>query len=318
VPQNEREARCVSADDPSKTAWRATFAGQAVPFFAIGETSSFFHKRPLPRLPSFSRRPIIDRCCPSHKKRSHAAVKIEVCKDVKDLGLRAAADAAAFIREAIAQRGRARIVVATGASQFEVLAALVAAEGVDWSKVVGFHLDEYLGLPMSHPASFRGYLKKRLVDRTPLAAFNYIDGEGDAEAECARVGKLLTAAPIDVALIGIGENGHLAFNDPPADFKTERPYLVVNLDEVCRRQQLGEGWFPTLDDVPRQAISMAIPQILKSKAIVCSVPDRRKAEAVRGAVEGPVTPTCPASILQRHPQTTLYLDPPAAALLSKK
>jgi glucosamine-6-phosphate deaminase len=243
-------------------------------------------------------------------------MKIVVCRDAKDLARKAAADAAERLRDAIRQHGRANIIVATGASQFEVLAGLVAAEGIDWPKVVGFHLDEYLGLPTSHPASFRRYLKERLVDRVPLGAFHYVDGEHDAAAECRRLSKLIGDHPIDVALVGIGENGHLAFNDPPADFETEEPYLVVELDAACRRQQLGEGWFPTLADVPTRAISMSIRQIMKSRAIVCSVPERRKAEAVRATVEGPVTPQTPASILQQHAETTLYLDPPAASLLS--
>ncbi len=207
------------------------------------------------------------------------------------------------------------MVVATGASQFEVLAALVAAEGIDWPSVTGFHLDEYLGLPMSHPASFRRYLKERLVDHVPLAAFHYIDGEADAAAECRRVGDLIRRHPIDVALVGIGENGHLAFNDPPADFKIDEPYIIVDLDDACRRQQFGEGWFPTFDAVPTRAISMSIRQIMRSRAIICSVPDRRKAEAVRAALEGPVTPQVPASILQQHPNAMIYLDPPAAELL---
>jgi glucosamine-6-phosphate deaminase len=244
-------------------------------------------------------------------------MQLVLCRDAKELGRRAATDAADRIRLAIHDRNQARIVVATGASQFEVLAALVAAPEIDWSKVVGFHLDEYIGLPPTHPASFCRYLKERLVDRVRPAEFHYINGLAEPEAECRRVGELLTAAPIDVALIGIGENGHLAFNDPPADFNARRPYLVVELDEACRRQQLGEGWFPTLDDVPRRAISMSIPSIMAAKAIVCSVPDRRKAEAVRGAVEGPVTPDVPASILQRHPAAAIYVDPPAAELLSR-
>lgn len=243
-------------------------------------------------------------------------MNIVICRDAKDLGRRAAEEAAERIRQAIARRGEARIIVATGASQFDVLAALVAAPGIDWPQVVGFHLDEYLGVPMSHPASFRGYLKQRLVDRVPLGAFHYIDGESYPEAECRRVGQLIGAQPVDVALVGIGENGHLAFNDPPANFQTERPYLVVELDEACRRQQLGEGWFPTLNDVPRRAISMSIRQIMRSEAIVCSVPDRRKAEAVRATVEDPVSPRTPASILRQHPRATLYLDPPAASMLS--
>jgi glucosamine-6-phosphate deaminase len=242
-------------------------------------------------------------------------MSIVICDNVKDMGRRAAADAAARLRRTIADRGMANLLVATGASQFEMLAALVAAEGVDWPKITGFHLDEYLGLPASHPASFRRYLKERLVDRVPLGAFHYIDGEADPATECRRVGELIRRHPIDVALVGIGENGHLAFNDPPADFETEEPYIVVKLDDACRRQQFGEGWFPTFDAVPDRAISMSIRQIMKSRVILCSVPDRRKATAVRAALEGPVTPDVPASILQQHPDATIYLDPPAAELL---
>jgi glucosamine-6-phosphate deaminase len=183
--------------------------------------------------------------------------------------------------------------------------------------VTAFHLDEYIGLPITHPASFRKYLWERFASKLPLplAAFHYIDGEGDATAECRRLGALISAGPIDVAFVGIGENGHLAFNDPPADFETEDPYIVVDLDDACRRQQLGEGWFPTFDDVPKQAISMSIRQIMKSRCIVASVPDQRKAEAVRVSVKGPVSPHAPASILQQHPDCTLYLDPASASLL---
>ena len=238
-----------------------------------------------------------------------------ICRDAKTLGQRAAADAAERIRRAIQRNGRANLLAATGTSQFELLAALVAAEGINWAKVVGFHLDEYIGLPPMHPASFRRYLKERLVERAPLAAFHYIDAQSDPEAECRRLGRLIVEHPIDVALVGIGVNGHLAFNDPPADFQTDRPYLVVELDEACRRQQLGEGWFPTLEDVPDRAISMSIRQIMKSHAIVCSVPEQRKAPAVKAALEGPVTPDVPASILREHPRATIYLDPPAASLL---
>lgn len=230
-------------------------------------------------------------------------------------GARAAADGAALIRDAIAANGAANIIVATGASQFEMLDALTH-EDVDWTRVTGFHLDEYIGLPLSHPASFRKYLKERFVDKVPLRNFHYVNGEGDAHGECERLGAIIKQHPIDVAFIGIGENGHLAFNDPPADFETEEPYLVVNLDEACKKQQMGEGWFPTLSDVPQQAISMGIQQILKSRYIICTVPDERKAKAVKEAVEGPITPDLPASILQRHANTTLYLDPPAATLLS--
>jgi glucosamine-6-phosphate deaminase len=238
--------------------------------------------------------------------------------DKQGLGRQAAHDGAEKIRNAIAQRGRANIIVATGASQFEMLAALLEEPGIAWSRVTAFHLDEYVGLPISHPASFRKYLWERFHRKLalPLAGFHYIDGEAaDPRGECRRVGELIRQHPIDVAFVGIGENAHLAFNDPPADFETAEPYLVVNLDAACRAQQLGEGWFATIDDVPKQAISMSCGQILKSAAIICSVPDQRKAKAVRDSVKGPATNLVPASILQRHAQTTIYLDPHSAAML---
>lgn len=247
-------------------------------------------------------------------------MKIVACEVKDELGLRSATDGAKLIREAIRDRGQAAIIVATGASQFATLASLIQQPDIDWQSVTGFHLDEYIGMPPTHPASFRKYLKERFVDQVPLAAFHYVngeglDGKGDVAAECERVGKLISAQPIDVAFVGIGENGHLAFNDPPADFETEQPYLIVDLDEACRRQQHGEGWFDTFDDVPSKAISMSVKQIMKSRHIICSVPDERKAEAVRKTVEGPVTNMAPASILQNHEACTLYLDPPSASLL---
>jgi len=230
---------------------------------------------------------------------------------------KAAADGAELIRAALRARGQANIIVATGASQFEMLDQLVRAEGVAWNRVTAFHLDEYVALPISHPASFRLYLWRRFVSKLPLPlrAFHYINAETDWEAECHRLDAIIREHPIDLAFIGIGENGHLAFNDPPADFETEKPYLLVNLDEACRKQQHGEGWFAALADVPTRAVSMSIRQIMKSKAIVCTVPDHRKATAVKHAVEGPVTPLVPASILQEHRQATIYLDPPAATML---
>jgi glucosamine-6-phosphate deaminase len=244
---------------------------------------------------------------------------IEIMPDKGQMGKSAAAAGAAIVREAIARRGTANIIVATGASQFEMFENLVREPGIDWAKVTGFHLDEYVGLPIAHPASFRRYLWERFVSRLPLPlrAFHYLDAEGDPLAECRRVSEIIRRHPIDVAFVGIGENGHLAFNDPPADFETEEPYVVVQLDEACRRQQLGEGWFPTLGDVPQQAVSMSVRQIMKSRAIICTVPDERKAEAVRNAVEGEVTPRVPASILQRHDRCTLFLDKPAASLLNR-
>jgi glucosamine-6-phosphate deaminase len=236
----------------------------------------------------------------------------------QESGRLAAARGANYIREAIAARGEATIIVATGASQFEMLEALVAERDIDWSKVTGFHLDEYVGIPIIHPASFRRYLWERFVSELPLPmrAFHSLSGEGDPGAECKRVGALIAEQPVDVAFIGIGENGHIAFNDPPADFETTEPYLVVDLDEACRQQQLGEGWFPTFDDVPKQAISMSIRQIMKSAAIICTVPDERKATAVAGATQGAVTPEVPASILQEHGDCHLYLDAAAASQLS--
>jgi glucosamine-6-phosphate deaminase len=244
-------------------------------------------------------------------------MQIVISETKAELGQRAAGRAGEIIRRAIAERGAASIVVATGASQFETLAELVAAPDIDWHRVTAFHLDEYVGLSQSHPASFRRYLEERFVGRlpAPLRAFHAISGEGDVAAECHRLNALMAGLAIDVALVGIGENGHLAFNDPPADFVTEDAYIMVNLDDACRSQQLGEGWFDSLQDVPQQAISMTIRQIMKSREIVCSVPDERKAAAVRASLQGPVSPLVPASILQHHPAATIYLDRASASTL---
>jgi glucosamine-6-phosphate deaminase len=239
-----------------------------------------------------------------------------VIKETKQqLGQAAARCGADAIRQAIARRGQADIIVATGMSQFEMLEALAGEKDIPWHCVTGFHLDEYIGLAITHPASFRLYLWQRFVSRLPLPlrAFHFIDGQTDPQAECRRLGELIADRHVDVAFIGIGENGHLAFNDPPADFNRKDAFFVADLDEACRRQQLGEGWFPTLDTVPRQAISMSIAQILAAEKIVCAVPDARKAKAVAAAVKGPVTPLAPCSILQRHGDVNLFLDPPAAA-----
>ncbi len=245
---------------------------------------------------------------------------IDISPNKQELGRRAALAGAAEIRAALAARGSANVIVATGASQFDTLDQLVQQPDIDWGKVTFFHLDEYAGMPDTHPASFRKYLKERLVDRLPKApaAFHYVQAEEDLEAECRRLGDLIQNHPIDVAFIGIGENGHLAFNDPPADFQTQQPYIVVALDDACRRQQHGEGWFKTFDEVPTQAISMSVNHILKSRIIVCSVPDERKSQAVANCVEGPISPNAPASILQSHHHTTLFLDEPAASRLTKR
>jgi glucosamine-6-phosphate deaminase len=228
----------------------------------------------------------------------------------------AADEAARIIREAIADRGQAYLIAATGASQFEFLEALVRQPNIDWGHTTFFHLDEYVGLPAVHPASFRKYLNERIVERVRPGAFHFVNGDApDPAAECRRVGELISRQRIDAAFVGIGENGHLAFNDPPADFDTQEPYLIVELDEACRRQQVGEGWFETVDDVPQRAISMSIQQILKARNVLCVVPDRRKAQAVRDTLELEISPLRPASILQRHNRTTIYLDMESAALL---
>ena len=227
----------------------------------------------------------------------------------------AARHATRTLAETISARGEARIVAATGTSQFDLLDALTASREIDWSRVEMFHLDEYVGLPVDHPASFRKYLLERLIANTGITRYHLLDGERAAADVAERAGRKLSAAPIDVAFVGIGENGHLAFNDPPADFETEQPYLIVTLDEACRRQQVSEGWFDSVAEVPSQAISMSVRQILRSREIICVVPDARKAQAVRACVEGEVSPSAPASILQTHAHTTLYLDRESAALL---
>jgi glucosamine-6-phosphate deaminase len=242
---------------------------------------------------------------------------IKVFDDKRSLGRAAARQAAEAIRLAIQKTNRARMIAATGASQFELLDALTTLPGIEWERVELFHLDEYIGLPVDHPASFRNYLLTRLINKVGITHHHLIDGEQNPADVMRNVGHALQRAPIDVALVGIGENGHLAFNDPPADFETEEPYLVVTLDEACRRQQLGEGWFESLSDVPRQAISMGIRQILKAQEIIAVVPDARKAEAVAACCEGEIGPLAPASILRTHANTTVYLDKSSAALLTR-
>jgi glucosamine-6-phosphate deaminase len=238
-------------------------------------------------------------------------MEIVISKNEQELGQKAAARGAASINQAIAAKRSANIILATGASQFATLEALLKIP-VDWAKVTAFHLDEYIGLPATHSASFRRYLKERFADKVQLKAFHFVDGEADPAQECQRLEALIKAHPIDVAFIGIGENAHLAFNDPPADFETEAAYIPVQLDEACRKQQFGEGWFSSLEKVPERAISMSIRQILKSKTIICSVPEARKAAAVKNALQAAVSPEIPASILREHSDTYLYLDEASA------
>lgn len=243
-------------------------------------------------------------------------MQLKVFKDRAAVGRAAAEQAAAAIRRAIAELGDARIIAATAASQLEFLDALTKAPGIDWSKVEAFHLDEYIGLPASHPGSFRKMLLEQLVRKTGIAKYHLLDGDAADPLEVVRrVGKELASRPVDIAFLGIGENGHIAFNDPPADFQTEEPYIIVNLDEACRQQQVGEAWFADISQVPQRAISMSARQILKAKEILAVVPGSQKAAAVKACLEGPISPMAPASILRTHPDATVYLDKDSAALL---
>ena len=244
-------------------------------------------------------------------------MKIEVFKTKRECGVAAADRGAEILKQAITAAGRASFIVASGASQFDFLKALTKKEGIEWRLTIMYHLDEYIGMQANHPASFRRYLKERLVDVVHPGTVHFIQGEADdPAAECRRINKIISQDEIDVAFVGIGENGHLAFNDPPADFITEVPYITVELDNACRRQQFGEGWFASLNEVPDRAISMSIQQIMKSKTIICTVPDKRKARAVKQCFEEDISPLHPASILRKHPRAFVYLDKDAASLLS--
>jgi glucosamine-6-phosphate deaminase len=241
---------------------------------------------------------------------------IKVFNDKVSLGKAAAEQASAAIRRAIEENGHARIVAATAASQLEFLDALTRMPGIDWQKVEAFHLDEYVGLPVTHPASFRKMLLEQLIRKTGMTRYHLLEGDAADLVQAMReVSKDLASAPIDIAFLGIGENGHIAFNDPPADFETEVPYIVVELDEACRRQQVGEAWFTDISQVPKRAISMSARQILKAKEILAVAPDTRKAQAVKLCFEGSIGPMKPSSILRTHPDATIYLDKNSASLL---
>ena len=243
-------------------------------------------------------------------------MRLKVFNDKITLGRAAAEQAATAIRRAISERGEARIIAATAASQLEFLDALTKASGIDWTKVEAFHLDEYIGIPITHPGSFRKMLMEQLVLKTGIRQYHLLAGDAAEPAAVVRqIGTQLASAPIDIAFLGIGENGHIAFNDPPADFNTEEPYIIVNLDEACRQQQVGEAWFADLSQVPKQALSMSAKQILKAKEILAVVPDKRKARAVKACFEGEISPMAPASILRRHPNATVYLDTNSASML---
>jgi len=243
---------------------------------------------------------------------------LKVFEDKSSLARAAADQAATAVTGAIRDRGKARVIAASAASQFEFLEALTATPGIDWKRVELFHLDEYIGLPMSHPASFCKFLQERLIGKAGITSYHLLNGEENPVKVIHETSKFLSAAPIDVAFVGIGENGHLAFNDPPADFETEEPFIVVNLDEACRLQQVGEGWFKDLSTVPTQAISMSVRQVMKSKEILAVVPDARKAHAIKACFDGEINRMAPSSILRTHPSATVYLDRHSAALLSRK
>ncbi len=242
-------------------------------------------------------------------------MKISVSETCELLGARAGKHIAKALNEAIAEKGEARLALSTGASQFETLSQLVR-EDVDWGRVTMFHLDEYVGLPITHAASFRKYLTERFLNQiAPLKAYHLVSGEGDVQANIAALSKAIGEAPVDVGVIGIGENGHIAFNDPPADFERQDAYFVAALDERCRRQQVGEGWFASLDEVPKHAISMTVAQIMRCKKIITCVPHAVKAEAIRDTLAAPETTNrIPATMLRTHPDWTLYLDANSAAL----
>jgi glucosamine-6-phosphate deaminase len=244
-------------------------------------------------------------------------LKVKIFENKEKMGKAAAVSVAEKLNIAISEKGFANLILATGASQFQFLEHL-QQQAIGWKKITVFHLDEYKGMPVTHPASFRKYLKERILDKVQPKQVYYLNGDApDAEAEVLRYENLLKEHPVDIACIGIGENGHIAFNDPPvADFNDPKLVKVVELDEGCRKQQLGEGWFPTFDDVPTHALSLTIPAIMGCKAISCVVPDERKAEAVYNTLNAEISTACPATILRTHPDTVLYLDEGSASKLN--
>ena len=245
-------------------------------------------------------------------------MKVIVSENAQQLGKRAAELTAQYLREAIAEKGSARIILSTGASQFTTLEALVK-EDVDWPKVEMFHLDEYVNLPQDHPASFVRYLKERFVEKTGgLKAVHFVDTSIGTDAIIEKLTGELKEAVVDVGLIGIGENAHVAFNDPPADFENQASYIVVQLDADCRKQQLGEGWFPTIDDVPRQAVSMTVSQILKCTHIISAVPYAVKASAIKKTLENDVTNRITATVLKTHPSVTVFVDEDSASTVDRE
>lgn len=245
--------------------------------------------------------------------------QVEIYSSRAAQGEAAAARGLDLVRDAIGRHGHARIIVATGNSQKDVIAALVRSPGIDWNRVEVFHMDEYVGMSADHPASFRRWVRENLITRVHPGRAHLLEGDAtDVAAECRRYERLLLDAPIVLCFLGIGENGHIAFNDPHiADFDDPETVKRVALDERCRRQQVGEGHFATLDDVPREALTLTCPALMRSENLICCVPEARKAEAVRRSLEGGITPDCPGSLLRTHPRATIYLDRDSAAQLSK-
>ena len=244
-------------------------------------------------------------------------MQVNVLQDKVAAGEAAAKQAAQSLQRVLATSNTARIIAATGASQLDFLESLTSLPGIDWGRVEMFHLDEYIGIPVTHNASFRKYLMERFIQKTGIKRYHLLDGERDPHEVIRKIGGELKSHPVDIAFVGIGENGHLAFNDPPADFETEEPYIIVELDEACRRQQVTEGWFSSMPEVPSKAISMSVKHILKTDEIIAIVPGARKSLAVKACLEGEISAMAPASILRTHPNTTAYLDTESASLLTE-
>jgi len=239
-------------------------------------------------------------------------MQIHILDNADQLGFKAARASEAALKAIIAEKGWARIALSTGASQFEFLKHFIQLD-IQWDKVEMFHLDEYISLPEDHPASFRKYLKERFLSHVNIGKYWLVDGEGDIGETVRQLNEEIAKAPIDLALIGIGENAHIAFNDPPADFDKADPYHIVNLNETCKQQQVGEGWFATLEDVPNQAISMSVKQIMRSLRIISCVPRQAKAKAIGMTLRSQLDPNCPATMLKSHPDWQLYLDKDSAS-----
>lgn len=243
---------------------------------------------------------------------------VRIYRNVEEMATAAAELAARKLLQCIAEKERVSFMAATGVSQLAFISALTRHSEVDWHKTTMFHLDEYVGLPETHTASFRNYLREHLVNIVHPGQTHFIDGNAsDLVGECTRLTKLVSEHGLDVAFVGIGENGHLGFNDPPADFDTQKIFEIVQLTETCRAQQVHEGWFPNIEDVPREAVTITIPGIMRAESIICNVPESRKAVAVKNAIAGSITPMCPASILKKHSDAMIFLDRDSSSMLDR-